>query len=104
MASVFEEILSDTVHFSTEPAGTSCSAEARIGAAARRRDNVSRSLLFMGDPGEFIGLIFQESGCCCVLQHSAAHLRSAPTPIEASGGSRYRRIPQSCARFILSVN
>src|ERR1700759_1331260 len=55
-ASVFEEILSETVHFRMEPAGTSCSADATVGTARRRRENVSRSLLFMGDPGDLLGL------------------------------------------------
>jgi hypothetical protein len=57
MSIVCDEILgSDTVHFNTEPAGTSCSAEARNGVTERKRENVNRSLLFIGDPGEVLGL------------------------------------------------
>jgi|HubBroStandDraft_5_1064220.scaffolds.fasta_scaffold00475_4 hypothetical protein len=81
MASVFDEILSETVHFSTEPAGTSCSADARDGDAARRRENVSMSLLFMGTP-ETTRAQLSRVRLLLRLQHSDAQLASAPAPIE----------------------
>src|ERR1700744_390115 len=80
MSIVFDEILgSATVHFSTEPAGTSCSAEARDGAATRRRENVNRSLLFMGDPGVFRAQLSRVR-LMLRLQHSDTQLASAPAP------------------------
>ena len=90
MASVFEEILSETVHFRIEPAGTSCSAEAvgDVGktevedAARKRRENITMSLLFIGEPRR--GTRARLSGVRLLfrLQPSDTHLASAPASIE----------------------
>src|SRR5581483_4856906 len=86
MASVFDEILSETVHLRMEPAGTSCSAEAVAGeeretaesGAERRR--VSMSLLFMTTPRN--SRAHPRSPAAVALATCDAHLASALAPIE----------------------
>src|SRR6185437_1997471 len=113
MASVFEEILSDTVHFSTEPAGTSCSAVATEGVerkgiengAERRR--VKMKLLFIENPGITSRAQREEPGCCCSCNIATLTLRVRRLPLNIRWKPRqksstimlslYRNVNAKCA-------
>jgi hypothetical protein len=91
MSIVFDEILgSDTVHFSTEPAGTSCSAEVMRGAARKRRENGIMSLLFMGEPRRNTRARLSRVRLLLRLQRRDARWECASLH-RTSGGSRYQK-------------